>query len=506
MLAIGCGSVTISNADDDDDDDSVDAGTSDGEPSETGNPQSVSGSILIGWVNQAGMEERPSNATPADMAAIVPRSDGGFDVRPVSAIHSDGRFTVDGVPDGPYYLRYVNDFFYTTRRELDIGWTKIGRPTAGRITQPTPVTFNVTGLKSWQGDAIDFFSLSGARWMWMDEGDSAVNPPQDGDTSLSGFKVNFAEADFPYVVDSTMGDTALLYQAAIRTSSGDEGYIAMDRVLAIDSLSMVNGGSATISGAFTNLDDASNVSVSLTWARSRFEGFRAAVHPQAQRRFQQLAILAAPPGLNPSDEYNAATLLRLSRSAGNASDADMALGTVKYPPYFPPSWTVYCYAQHSHAITYQLPGAAATTHTLTGNMFADRVGNCVSKPIEPKLSPPRNVMINGASAVAGTAIEGAGLRPRVSWSPPGIGTPSGYVIIVYRLLASNGGTGFQTAGRVFTTETEVALPPGLLQAGQHYFFAVAAVTRGTGNDFAAAPFRGGLPFMEARAYTNRLTP
>jgi hypothetical protein len=469
------------------------------------NPTAVTGTILVDWVGNAGIQPKAWTATAGQLEIIVPGSSSAYQLIPFP-LGEDGTFSVEGVPAGPYYLRFLTDYFFTSSRNLVLGWEDTGRPDAGWITQATPVTFNISGLASWTvNDNLSFFSRgAGTSFAWLDEAGGAVNAPAVGATSLSGFQVNFALANVAKLMSAGAGDTGLVYQSVGKTSGTGQGYAAMDRVLTTSSLSLTNGQPATISGAFTDLNDASNLSASINWRRSEFERFRTAVHPQAVRDYQILTISAVAPGLRGGNYVNSPNLALLSRLGAGTSDADMATGALSYPPYFPADWTVFCYVKHEHKIPIQAPGAAIADLTVLGLYASDRIASCTSQPLEPVVSPPRNVTVNGNSIAAG--LSGVGLRPTIAWTAPEIGAPSGYVVIINRLVASNGATVSERVGRVFLSGTELVLPPGLLQAGQSYFLGISALYREGNGDLSAAPFQGNLPMGEAITWSNRVSP
>jgi hypothetical protein len=85
-----------------------------------------------------------------------------------------------------------------------------------------------------------------------------------------------------------------------------------------------------------------------------------------------------------------------------------------------------------------------------------------------------------------------------SWSAPVIGAPDRYVVWLRRLAVHNGATTAPFVATLYTTRTQLILPPGLLQAGATYFATIKAVVEAAG-PVDVAPYRAS--YDNGYAYT-----
>ena len=115
--------------------------------------------------------------------------------------------------------------------------------------------------------------------------------------------------------------------------------------------------------------------------------------------------------------------------------------------------------------------------------------------LEPIVSPVRDLVIDGQEAYTdGMAVT---TTPTVSWTPPIVGPPDGYIVIV----APDSGphTSFVTTG------TTVTFPTGVLVSGQPHTVMVLSAVRG-GARVDQRPFASDLPFGLAPALSGVFTP
>jgi hypothetical protein len=92
------------------------------------------------------------------------------------------------------------------------------------------------------------------------------------------------------------------------------------------------------------------------------------------------------------------------------------------------------------------------------------------------VSPPRAIAV------------GTGITPTISWLPPSLGTPSWYVATIDRIqITVDSGTSFVPVASLFTTQTSIDVPIGVMTHGESYVvFVEANVT--PGRDLETAPF------------------
>jgi hypothetical protein len=104
-----------------------------------------------------------------------------------------------------------------------------------------------------------------------------------------------------------------------------------------------------------------------------------------------------------------------------------------------------------------------------GNTSMAPGDTCVRKPFDangsappaPVVHPPQAILVGGQDAMM--PIQGVGLTPTVSWSPPASGAvPAGYDVLVFREAPVEVVASFTTA------ETSVAIPEGILEPNVSY--------------------------------------
>ena len=103
--------------------------------------------------------------------------------------------------------------------------------------------------------------------------------------------------------------------------------------------------------------------------------------------------------------------------------------------------------------------------------------------VAPRVGPVRDPSIDGMDATAELTVPST--TPTVRWSPPAIGAPDAYIVSVYRV---GGGLTGRLVASFTTAQPELALPAGVMEAGQTHYLRITA-EQDAGQDFAAAPRR-----------------
>ncbi len=162
-----------------------------------------------------------------------------------------------------------------------------------------------------------------------------------------------------------------------------------------------------------------------------------------------------------------------------------------------------CTVQSFFTVSYALPG---TTGIGVDYAMLSRNPTCFQQPatLTVVMSPPQKLMIDGADAT-GSAMPPSTVpplttdTPTLSWSPPAQGVPSRYEVDVIHLQASSGATGVKDTQYIFTPNTTLTIPPGVLTSGGNYAFVVLAAD--TCGDCDTYPLRFKLPSSAAPAFT-----
>jgi hypothetical protein len=187
--------------------------------------------------------------------------------------------------------------------------------------------------------------------------------------------------------------------------------------------------------------------------------------------------------------------------AVRSDTGDTNFGAVSFGDPFPTAWPKL--VLHSSRFTngYIAPGA---TTPVTVSAYQTRIdpmsvfGAPPGTPYGANLSPVLAPRLGSADAF--TPQLGVGATPQFSWSPPSVGTPDGYILNIFELVANDGNSEANLTKSVFTTELSARVPPGILVAGHMYFARITAFLA-PGAKIKTTPFRRGVP----NAYSNVLT-
>jgi hypothetical protein len=121
--------------------------------------------------------------------------------------------------------------------------------------------------------------------------------------------------------------------------------------------------------------------------------------------------------------------------------------------------------------------------------------------VSPALGPPLAPQIAGANAFA--AASGVGQTPLIAWTAPAIGTPTFYRLVVNKLGTDGSVVPVAT---IFTKNTFVRVPPGVLVSGSFYALQLSAVSS-NGLDPTQTPFQSnGTTQSEATLVSAMFSP
>jgi hypothetical protein len=105
-------------------------------------------------------------------------------------------------------------------------------------------------------------------------------------------------------------------------------------------------------------------------------------------------------------------------------------------------------------------------------------------PLQPATGLPRNVKVNGQTAPVDQLTTGVGTTPTITFDPPATGSPTDYLVQVTDLDDVKDANGVvlrrnRLIASLFLTNTttSVQIPPGVLQAGKHYYVQVSALVQ-----------------------------
>lgn len=454
----------------------------------------VTGTLVDIHVTEAGDVANPLGASEYAVAALYWDAEGVQ--REIVGIGSnDGTFLIPAVPEGPYDLKFIEyygegtlppRYVMNAPRSVDLGRVYAGRPDASPITtSPTEIRITATGLSAWSdSDDLELFSLgAGSQGSLVPTNGM---PPAAGATSLSNYAVDTAALARANIVDGAAGDTAVVTQL-VTQAGATAAYRSVRTAFAMPSFTQSDGGSVDVSGAFAGVTDKS---FSVEIDDMAFQALLPIVNPLAESGGRDLRITAEPGG----DRATASptpTLLALKSGATGALPSKFVYGNPFGLPYSEVVSVGYVYL-----MTHTMPtGIPKQTAVLVGTSGAP---TDFKVPVAPMLGPPLDIRVNDQPASGD--LMGIGQAPKISWSPPAIGTPAVYIVALRRL--DPGGATTKTMALFSTTETSLRLPADLLDYGYYYYVRVSVRSEFD----LAVPFKGGTKTSFAVALSGVLSP
>jgi hypothetical protein len=394
-----------------------------------------------------------------------------------------GAFEVATLPPGERYVRYSRlgeppAYYVTTSNVLDLGTGHFGRPDLVKPSAGTELVFNVSNMEAWKdGDYLEMFSL-GAGTFLFDVAAGPTGAPNLTDTSLTGLAYDYGGSTLTSLVDGAKGDRAHLIHLSTRTLPGGTTYQATSDVFSMPSFSMIDGQSLSLSGGFTKAPEST---LDVDWKASQFDAAASACGTPVT-----LTSLYFGGSLQPYPEDGPFTASPDVISFSAQDKTDLA-ATLTFSNPFPARWSLYASGGTRFTKQYALP--STTPGTLTGTVEL-RILAPGAVVLQPLVGCVRNATVAGQSAVSD--VTGAGVTPVIAFDAPATGTSNGYEIIFRRLVNNGGTTTGALAGRIVTTGTTVAVPPGLMAPGNAYVITIRSNARGS-IDMNRTPLRFAFP-------------
>jgi hypothetical protein len=432
------------------------------------------------------------DAATASVEALAPDGSGGWVHYPPTPATFDvtGSASIANVPAGSYLLVFrdgggVSHVVQTSWSAVDLGYDVLGRADAAPASLPTPVSYALTGLAagatevqvtSSNADVAHVAELAGEDW------------------AASGSNL-LAAGDVFYVHDlAPVACGAYACQVATDWSSQVSG-------------GLTDGAASTIAAALAPATTFG--SVTADWQTSAFELLLAAMNPVATTDAIAHTLLvgaSAYPLVNfgPFASGGAPVLFQLQQPAGTGN---VAAGVVGYGQFLDPVlWNEWRGVGFSARVAYTAPLASTPLIETVSVARREPMIPAPATPIAPTLGPAQTPLVNGLGAFS--TLTGVGLTPTFSWSAPATGVPTSYQVSIYRLFASGtaSASALVASLTVAGASTQVAVPPGLLLAGDTYYARITAQAIATGDAFDTAPFRTSNVWATAQALTGTFSP
>jgi hypothetical protein len=446
--------------------------------------RTISGTRQTTWFTPTGnIQNVPFDLSTGIVEALVPQMGGGY-MSIAGSGNSDGTFTIPSVPDGLVWVhtKPVNDnhvFTLTAGSSSDTTHVQLGRMDVQPVTMGATILVSADNMDAWaDGDSLEL-NCANADTAWQGEqaySSPPVGMPASGDTSLSGFSfdANFGFSDYGGVmlIDGSKGDVGVLEHLASHSLGGNSGYVGVTSTATLPPFTMIDGSSVSVSGHFAPVAQASTTQ--FTIKGSEFLQYLTAANPNAYAPTASSGpvfadITAQPGGLNFSGRtWNADIMLLWT-------DGDLTTPTINYGvPDDGGTWAPFMIAGLTTIVDYTASGATNKTSLYGRVVRSDTIDRLTATAIEPTVTPATMAKIAGNDLfTAGSFV--CALRTTLTWSPPAVGTPEWYNVVIYQLgKDGNGNTTYTTPATFTTTQTSLEIPSGILSLNQQYVFGITA--------------------------------
>ncbi|MGA8892725.1 MAG: fibronectin type III domain-containing protein [Anaeromyxobacteraceae bacterium] len=477
------------------------------------------------WADAGTTNTSPPGATTSQISALV-RDGAGTWSTFSGTMDAAGAFTIPGVPNGPYWLRFqevpssASDgaavFLDAARGTgLDLGFDQLGRSTVTRTSTTTQVTFSTTMSTG----------TNGKNWNAADQMQIASSNADVGDwlsRSGSNFRTNFASGTqslAPLNLLKTGDLTTMFHLYSFTDASSTLTYRVARASVSLATANIPGGAAITVPAAppvFALVAPTPNGTVpGGAWSTATFETYRTLMNvPTGTGTTHALSIGASVgplTGFSPVPRNLFPTLFTMSAPLGTTNRTVGAALTYVHVlaqnGTIVAAWNEWRGVEFGGTVAYTAVGASTSVSERASMGRRDPL--TALQPMAPTLSPVRNLTVTptgGTTAVAAyTAVTGTGLQPTLKWDSPTLGTPTSYLVEVYRLGLSGTASTRTRVAAIYTGSTTVPFPPGILTAGARHYVKVTA--RAIPSDpWAVSPLRQIVAGAWAQTLSGTITP
>jgi len=441
--------------------------------------RTIGGSRTVTFWSDLGKSAPQATSDTRAPATVVARSlDGKSAV--TAAFDANGTFQIDGAPAGPYLLEFnpgsggERHFYRTEAAEIDLGGDVLGRSDLRVPTQPTQVTFELSGLAATDPqDLVELTSSNASIW-------ERLAPQGTLASGLTTVSLPFDWAARPTpLLSGPSGDILYVHQLSTRVDPGTGlPYQVAQTWAQVDPATSVTAGvSQTVS--LTLAPASSTGRLSVPWRPTQFEAAVTDWPPNTELLQHSLFIegIAGQLDLGPGPRSGNPDLLELLAQPGTPDETlDLPYGR-----FLPALWKERLQAYVTVRLRFPYQGG---TIYYGVRMAMQASMDALPSELAPTLRPPRSVLIGTASAYQVQSSVGTG--PLLAWTAPSNGTPDYYVVEVFELAINGTQVSFVPVAGFYTAETRAQFPAGTLTSGKQYVAYLTAVREPTGH-FATAP-------------------
>jgi hypothetical protein len=449
---------------------------------------------------------------PSSLAiAALTHSHGDWQTTP-AVVERDGQFSLPGVCGSPYLLS-VNQvsfltgfpgpiYIATDSCAPDLSVDRLGRVDATPPAPGTSLALDVRGLDGW--DANDDLQLisPGAGLGFSSIPGLLASQPAEGATSVQA-SVDYGALAAPVgagLIDARRGDRSLLTQLAGGfVDEGDVFFrIALTRAAALPDLVVTDGAATPVSAELVAVPQTTRTG---SIQRDAFAALADSVHPGAFPYEQAMHVNVVPIGVNRLSLNGYPDVTEVASLPGTGDlPVTLTFGD-PYPREWPRIGNLFGY----YEVDLSVPTASgALIYTQFAIVSSWNLLDTFMHHLAPTVSPVRAPRIAGRDLLADQT--GVSTTPTVSWQPPHTGHADSYAIAIRQLTVADGAVSATEVGELQTTDTQIALPPGLLIEGNQYVITITAVVS-AGSDLRQHPFESAfVPLAYADAVSGVISP
>jgi hypothetical protein len=417
---------------------------------------------------------------------LVPDSANAFDTYR-GTVAQDGTFSIPNIPAGSFWLMTIWTKLWTSGGKIDLGsryWGGCQQETMSGVGSALQISVN--GLNPWQNRDYFYFAVPNERT-------SAPLGifPAVGATSMS---LTIPNGNL-LLLNAANGDDAYTAQLVNETYVG----------IPIQSLQQFSGPTQITvqNGVVNSVSDTLQSEPQTNTVRANVHGSAfTALYPSMARGAvgvnpgDNFRVDITPDSIGPSS--NGLFLVLASHAFSSDTDA----GNIPFANPYPATWTPFVDYTDLAGQSLLPPGASSPFTLVLGNRVVTAEFPTASNPIAPLIGPALNPQINGIDLFQDQVISGT--TPTLSWQPPALGTASIYSIGVQQFVVTNGNPSLQFKEQLYTTNTSVVLPQGLLSSGNSYCFVIESLSRKNLNG-SVAPYQETFPEGESDLVSGVIT-
>ena len=455
--------------------------------------RTVHGTQIVTYLSEGtpSVDPRPEDFSGMLIAALLPRGQGN-PYRFAGTGHSDGTYTIKSVPGCGAFIQVGTTYTWASNTDVDTSYNFPGRKNPAVAAPDTFYEIAIHNTTPWtQNDWLEGFVpqlgyFNGGFFGFVPPYDPNDLPSADGGTDLL-LRPNWTGLE---LIDPAQKD--LLYLVQLSSVPGPAGSIVRTakRFARITDFAPKSGQVNPYD--VTLMPVVENKSVRIEFKRTTFTQYASDLHPASVRAVAPGGNLGTT-GLGAVDIWTHPGRPRVGATGElvlidrESADGDIPAVDVKFGTPYDASFGI----DLSAMVSWYVP-----LTDRNGGQFYGRELIAVAEPLDrhapnspvvARVSPPRNIRINGQRLDVVQAGATLTLTPTISWEVPALGEPERYEVNVHEMTNPRN---FPIQGKTVATFVvpklagqsapalhSVTLPPDILKRGIDYYFDVDAAVR-----------------------------